>query len=167
VRTSANHHPGIRVSDIERSARFYVEAFGGRRLTAPMLAEGPLAELTMGISGVRFSVCHIAFDDGTIELFQFHEPRHPVPRGSPAELGIIHICFQVDDVDAALERVERAGGGRFWDEVREIPRYGFRVIYATDPDGHVLELIDIPVQELAAAMWDSSREARAQREAAG
>jgi catechol 2,3-dioxygenase-like lactoylglutathione lyase family enzyme len=147
MRVSANHHPGIRVSDIERSAQFYIDGLGGHWQTSPMTYEGPDAELIMGgTPNTRFKVCHIGFDEGTIELFQFL-PSGPVDNPIPAEGGIIHYAFHVDDVPAALERVERAGGMRYWPEVRDMDP-GFQVIYVTDPDGHVLELIDISIEDL-------------------
>ena len=148
MRVSANHHPGIRVSDIDRSARFYIEALEGRWLTSPMTHQGPDAELIMGgTPNARFKVCHIGFDEGVIELFEFLEPALPVRPAPPAAGGIIHFAFCVDDVPAALARVERAGGRRYWPEVRAMP-LGFQVIYVTDPDGHVLELIDVAVEDL-------------------
>jgi catechol 2,3-dioxygenase-like lactoylglutathione lyase family enzyme len=147
MRVSANHHPGIRVSDIERSAQFYIDALGGHWQTSPMTYEGPDADLIMGgTPNTRFKVCHIGFDEGTIELFQFL-PSGPVEHPNPAEGGIIHYAFHVDDVPEALERVERAGGKRYWPEVRDMDP-GFQVIYVTDPDGHVLELIDISIEDL-------------------
>ena len=147
MRVSANHHPGIRVSDIERSAQFYIDALGGHWQTSPMTYEGPDADLIMGgTPNTRFKVCHIGFDEGTIELFEF-VPSRPVDPIVPAHGGIIHYAFQVDDVPAALERVERAGGKRYWPEVRDMDP-GFQVVYVTDPDGHVLELIDISIEDL-------------------
>jgi len=147
MRVSANHHPGIRVSDIERSAQFYIDALGGHWQTSPMTYEGPDADLIMGgTPNTRFKVCHIGFDEGTIELFEF-VPSRPVDPIVPAQGGIIHYAFQVDDVPAALERVERAGGKRYWPEVRDMDP-GFQVVYVTDPDGHVLELIDISIEDL-------------------
>jgi catechol 2,3-dioxygenase-like lactoylglutathione lyase family enzyme len=144
----ANHHPGFRVSNIERSAQFYIDALGGHWETSPMTFEGPEAEMIMGgTPDARFKVCHIGFDEGTIELFEFLEPVHAVTPVPPAEGGIIHFAFQVDDVPAVLERVERAGGKRYWPEVRDM-ELGFQVIYVTDPDGHVLEIIDIGVGDL-------------------
>lgn len=149
MRVSANHHPGFRVSDIERSAGFYIDALGGRWQTKPALHSGRAAAVTMGgLDGARFKVCHIGFDEGTIELFEFVEPVHPVVPVGPAEGGIIHFAFEVDDVAEALERVEAHGGRRYWPEIREVPSLGFSVIYVTDPDGHVLELIDVGVDEL-------------------
>ena len=85
MRVSANHHPGIRVSDIERSAQFYIDALGGHWQTSPMLYEGPDAEMVMGgTPNTRFKVCHIGFDEGTIELFQFL-PSGPVDNPIPAQ----------------------------------------------------------------------------------
>jgi catechol 2,3-dioxygenase-like lactoylglutathione lyase family enzyme len=148
MKVSANHHPGIRVSDIDRSAQFYIDALAGHWQTRPWLMEGPDAEQVMGgLSGVRFKVCHIGFDEGTIELFQFLDPVHDVPELHPAQHGIIHFAFQVDDVPEALRRVEDNGGKRYWPEVRDMA-LGFQVIYVTDPDGHVLELIDVSILDL-------------------
>ena len=59
----------------------------------------------------------------------------------------MHFAFTVDDVSAALERVEAAGGQRFWSEVMDMPG-DFQVVYVTDPDGHVFELIDVDAPEL-------------------
>ena len=145
---SVNHHIGLRVADLERSARFYAEAFGARMTTRPM-AYGPpdAGEIMAGPADLTFRVCHVGFDDGTIELFELGEPHRETATIPATSGGIIHYAVQVDDVDAALERVERAGGRRLWSGVREIGAAG-RVVYATDPDGHVLELIDLPIGDL-------------------
>ena len=76
MKVSVHHHVGLRVADIERSASFYIDALGGHWETAPMLYEGPDAEMIMcGMHGTRFQVCHIGFHEGVIELF---EVLHPV-----------------------------------------------------------------------------------------
>lgn len=148
MRVSVHHHAGFRVADIERAARFYIDALGGHWATGPMLYEGPDAEEIMGgTPGTRFKVCHIGFDEGVIELFEFLEP--VAATGLLPDHGgkIIHFAFEVDDVDEALRRVERAGGKRYWPQVREM-ELGFKVVYATDLDGNVLEIIDIPMPDL-------------------
>jgi catechol 2,3-dioxygenase-like lactoylglutathione lyase family enzyme len=153
---SANHHSGFRVSNIDRSAQFYIDALGGHWETSPMTFEGPDAERIMGgTPGARFKVCHIGFDEGTIELFEFLEPVHPVAPVPPAQGAIIHFAFQVDDVPGVLKRVEEAGGTRYWPEVVHDTDLGFQVIYVTDPDGHVLELIDIGIGNLVRRLVDA------------
>ncbi len=155
MRVSANHHPGFRVSDIEKAAQFYIDGLGGHWETAPMLFEGPEAEMIMGgTPNARFKVCHIGFDQGTIELFEFLEPKVPTRSIPPAEGGVIHFAFQVDDVPEALRRVEAAGGERYWPEVRDMD-LGFQVIYVTDPDGNVLELIDVDINDLVKRLVDA------------
>jgi catechol 2,3-dioxygenase-like lactoylglutathione lyase family enzyme len=145
---SVNHHIGLRVADLERSARFYQDAFGARMTTQPMTYGPPDAgEILAGPPELTFRVCHLGFDDGTIELFELGEPHQatePIPATSG---GIIHYAIEVDDVPAALERVERAGGRRLWTDLRDVGASG-KVIYATDPDGHVLELIDLSIGDL-------------------
>lgn len=144
---SAYHHIALRVSDIDRAIRFYLDAFDGHLLTSQMEYEGPDAAAIMGTPNAHFKVCLIGFDEGIIELFQFLEPAHPVAPGGQAQDAIIHFAVTVDDVHEALERVEAAGGKRFWPEIQDMPG-DFQVIYVTDPDGHVFELIDVDGPEL-------------------
>jgi catechol 2,3-dioxygenase-like lactoylglutathione lyase family enzyme len=101
----------------------------------------------MATPGCSFKVAHIGFDEGIIELFEFLEPIHDTAQIPQPQGGIIHYAFYVDDVPQALERVERHGGKRYWPEIRDMPG-GFQVVYATDPDGNVLELIDIRIEDL-------------------
>jgi lactoylglutathione lyase len=145
----AHHHHGLLVADLERGARFYVEAFGGRRLTGPVPVEGRAAAAVMGgPPGTRFELCLIAFDEGVVELFAFGGDDLPDWVAAPSRGRLPHFGMEVDDVPAALARVEAAGGRRLWDDVG---RWGeASVIYVADPDGNVIELLDAPVGTIAA-----------------
>jgi len=142
----ADHHVALRVSDIDRSARFYEEALGGRLVAAPILREGPYIEAVFG-PGVRVKVCHVAFAANAVELWQFLEPAGPIPPADQTALGMMHFGVTVDDVPKALARVEAAGGrARF-----PVKRLGgntgaatsAQFVYCEDPDGNVFELIDV------------------------
>jgi catechol 2,3-dioxygenase-like lactoylglutathione lyase family enzyme len=141
------HHQGLMVEDIERALRFYTEAFGGRPLTLPVVLEGRSAEMVMaGPPGTRYSMCLIRIGSATVELFSFLGGARPAwARASEGRLP--HFGLQVDDVDAALERVERAGGSRVFGRVERWGRV--RVIYVADPDGNVIELLDGPPEAIA------------------
>jgi lactoylglutathione lyase len=153
--TSVNHHVGLRVADIDRSIRFYSEAFGARLLTQPMAYGPPDAGAILdGPADLTFRVCHVGFDDGTIELFELGEPHRSTEAIPATSGGIIHYAIQVDDVEDALERVERAGGKRQWDACRDIGADG-KVVYVTDPDGHVLELISLSIADLLVVINDT------------
>jgi len=146
--TSVNHHLGLRVENLERSIQFYTDVFGGRLSTQPMEYGPPDAgHILDGPPDLSFRVCHVTFDDGTIELFELSEPHRTTTPIPATQGGIIHYAVQVDDVDAALARVERSGGKRVWKECLQITPE-VRVVYATDPDGHVLELINIDIDGL-------------------
>jgi catechol 2,3-dioxygenase-like lactoylglutathione lyase family enzyme len=148
MHASVNHHPGLRVSDIDRAARFYIEAFGGRYLTKPYVMEGEFTETVFnGPPGVRARVCHIGFDGGGgVELFQFLDPVAPIAPVHATAGNILHFGIKVDDVAAALERVEAAGGRRVWPEVTA---WGTaEIIYVADPDENVIEVTDATLDEL-------------------
>src|ERR1700734_3650648 len=114
MRATTHHHCGLRVTDIDRAARFYIEAFDGHFLATPFELSGDFAETVMeGPPGVTFKVCMVGFADGSlVELFEFLDPAHPVEVVHPTRGNIIHYGIQVDDVDEALDRVEKAGGRR-------------------------------------------------------
>jgi lactoylglutathione lyase len=81
-------HIAIRTHDVEKTAAFYKEAFG-------------LEQVGVGQSGVYLT-------DGrlNIAILSFR----PVVEGESMKLGVDHIGFAVDDVDATVERVRKLGG---------------------------------------------------------
>jgi catechol 2,3-dioxygenase-like lactoylglutathione lyase family enzyme len=153
------HHVGIRVADIERSVRFYTEVFDGTPLTLPYLREGPEAESAMGgIPGVRYLVCQLQLSNGVVEPFQFLDPKLPTGPIAAPRGGVLHFGLQVPDVPRALERLEAAGGKRAWPEVRTMGTV--HVIYATDPDGNLIEILDADAATLAEVVIAANPDAR-------
>ena len=138
----ADHHISLRVSDIDRSIRFWQEALGGRLVAAPTLREGAFIDGVFG-PGTRVKVCHVALEANALELWQFLQPASPIPPAEQTRLGLMHFGVTVDDVPAALARVEAAGGrARF--PVKQLGGAGeARFVYCEDPDGHVFELLDV------------------------
>jgi predicted enzyme related to lactoylglutathione lyase len=57
-----------------------------------------------------------------------------------------HFALVVDDVMAAIDRVERAGGSRLWAE--PVSWSGATVMYVADPDGNPIELFDVSLEEI-------------------
>ncbi|MCW3063286.1 MAG: hypothetical protein JWN32_458 [Solirubrobacterales bacterium] len=157
--TTVHHHVGLRVTDLERSARFYLDAFEGAHYKAlPFTMDGEFAELVFdGPPGVSFDCCMIEFDAGTIELFEFTHPVHPAEPVHATRGNILHFGIQVDDVPGALERVEAAGGKRLWPGIN--PWGTAKVVYVLDPDGNVLELIDASMDEIVELTFETFPEA--------
>jgi lactoylglutathione lyase len=81
-------HIAIRTGDIEKTATFYQEAFG-------------LERVGTGQSGIYLT-------DGrlNIAILNFRA----VVEGESMKLGLDHIGFQVEDIDAAVARITELGG---------------------------------------------------------
>jgi lactoylglutathione lyase len=60
----------------------------------------------------------------------------------PAPSGEVILGFTTADLPGLLERVTKAGGGIFA-SAKELPHIGVRVAFATDPEGHLAELVQV------------------------
>jgi lactoylglutathione lyase len=81
-------HIAIRTHDVEKTAAFYKDAFG-------------LEQVGVGQSGIYLTDGHL-----NIAILSFRS----VVEGETMKLGVDHIGFQVDDVDAAVARIKGLGG---------------------------------------------------------
>ena len=144
------HHIGLQVTDIDRAGAFYEAALGARWLVLPLTFEGEGAEQAMGHAGVTLRLAMLGLGDAMLELFEF--VGDVVPEWAQRSTGgrLPHLAVQVDDTDAALTRVEAAGGKRLWPAVDRFGRA--RVVYVEDPDGNVVELLDKPPADIAGAL---------------
>jgi catechol 2,3-dioxygenase-like lactoylglutathione lyase family enzyme len=97
----------------------------------------------VGLEGVRAEIAMMEPDGhGRLELVKFHSPSLRSGDGdAPANtLGIRHVTFAVDDIDAAVATV-RARGGEL---VREVEKYEdiYRLCYVRGPEGIIVELAE-------------------------
>ncbi len=138
-------HLGICVSDLGRSTAFYRDALGFRELGRLEVASRA-AEVLLELEGVDLEAVYLERDGFRIELLHFRAPGSTgpaIPRPMNA-LGFTHLSFRVADLDAAVSAV-RAAGGRVLEETRtESREFGARALFATDPDGVRLELVEAP-----------------------
>ncbi|OLS99561.1 hypothetical protein BJF90_08750 [Pseudonocardia sp. CNS-004] len=144
------HHVGLGVADLDRATSFYRQ-LGAEVLAPPLALGGRGAALAMAASPeIQVRIALLAFPDGGgVELFEFGGPTRPDWLEEPhADARLPHLGIQVDDVDAALDRAERAGGARLWPKPSN---WGpVRVVYLHDPDKNVVELLDGPLSAVAA-----------------
>jgi catechol 2,3-dioxygenase-like lactoylglutathione lyase family enzyme len=135
-------HIGITVADIERATEFFVGL--GLEVEGRGLVEGEFIDTVCGIPDSRCEIVMLRPPGGetALELARFVRPDH-VP-GSPEamanELGLRNICFEVDDLDAVLERVAADGYGL----VGGVGIYEgtVRMAYVRGPEGIVVSLSD-------------------------
>jgi catechol 2,3-dioxygenase-like lactoylglutathione lyase family enzyme len=137
-------HVSIVAKDANKVANFYRDVFGcedrcersglpSEWVNGPMgLSDG---EITLGawlsLPGV---------EGPFLEIFQFRKFEECPP--TPANLmGIRHISFDVDDLEAVFEAVIAAGGS----EIGEITQFDngqdkFADVFMRDPEGNILDL---------------------------
>lgn len=139
-------HVNLVAHDWRKLARFYEDVFGcvpappERDLSGQWLADAT------AIAGARIKGMHLQLpgqgDAGpTLEIFQY-APSEARPATAANLPGFGHIAFAVDDVKMALAAVCAAGGGALGELVTvDIPSAGtIKFVYATDPEGNIVEL---------------------------
>jgi catechol 2,3-dioxygenase-like lactoylglutathione lyase family enzyme len=106
-------HMLLKVSDIQRSERFYVDLLGFKIRPAKPLPDGrPFVPFTQGLA---------------------------LTNGGPQQLQIDHMAFKAKDVPAIAARL-KAAGAKFDRDLHD-GIYGL-TIYVFDPDGNMVELYE-------------------------
>ncbi len=142
------HHVGISVADLDRSI-----AFWERLLAVPVrdrrVREGPGLGTLVGYEGVRIDSCWFDLPGGvTLELLAYLDrPEAPYDPGT-AHPGNVHVCLDVDDMDAAHAHAVACGGRGVSAAPIEVPagpEAGTRLAYVRTPDGVTIELRQPPM----------------------
>ena len=135
-------HVGIVVDDLAAATEFFVEL--GLVLQGQTPVEGRWVDRIVGLEGVRVDSAMMETPDGNgrLELVKFNSPSSEGDNGhAPANtLGIRHIAFVVEDIDAVIARLR----GRGAELVGELERYEniFRLCYVRGPEGIIIELAE-------------------------
>jgi catechol 2,3-dioxygenase-like lactoylglutathione lyase family enzyme len=138
-------HVGICVSDWERSLRFYHDALGFRYVSE-LEVEGEPSDTLLRLEGVSLRAIYLEREGVRIELLHYASPGHEGD-GAPRpmnRLGLTHLSLRVDDLDAVLAELERAGVEILRDTRIDVREAGTRAIFVCDPDGTLIELVQRP-----------------------
>ncbi len=152
-RVTRMNHIGVPVSDLARSVKWYEDVLGiapnGVTIAAANPALGAVVEVENPSMRASFL---LAGDNVLLELIQYDSPR-PMPfAGRNCDVGVMHLCFEVDDLDAAhrdlLERGVHVNADpallRDGEGVEAGALAGTKILYLRDPDGIQLELFEFP-----------------------
>lgn len=121
-------HVGLTANEAERTIDFYCGLLGLRLRARKAQEWGELLFLDAG--------------NAMLEIFVPKPPQVRAADLPQGHAGLRHITFAVDDVDAAVARLEAAGV-----EITERPRDAYnrdlfrRVAFCRDPDGISVELV--------------------------
>jgi catechol 2,3-dioxygenase-like lactoylglutathione lyase family enzyme len=137
-------HVGLCVSDLDASRRFYCDRLGFREVHA-LDVSGEEADRLLELSDVDLQAVYLERDGVRIELLHYREPGHRgegIVRPMNA-LGLTHLSFRVDDLDATV-RALREAGVRVLEQTRIDAGHGVAAVFVTDPDGTRVELVQGP-----------------------
>ena len=139
-------HTNIIARDWQVLAKFYQDVFGcvpispERDLSGEWLAKGT------GVKDARMTGVHLRLsgkgEDGpTLEIYQYSRTE-PKPPAAANREGIMHLAFEVEDVEATTAEVMKRGGSKVGDitsgEVEGVGLLTF--VYLADPEGNIIEL---------------------------
>jgi catechol 2,3-dioxygenase-like lactoylglutathione lyase family enzyme len=135
-------HVGITVSDLDEATAFFLAL--GLKVEGRMLMEGQFVDDVIGIPDSRSQIVMLRTPGGGagVELSSFLRPDSQP--GSPAamstELGLRNVSFQVNDLQAAVDRLAEDGYGL----VGRIGQYEnvWRMAYVRGPDGIIVSLAE-------------------------
>lgn len=139
-------HIAIGVKEMDRSVRFYTEVFGLR-----VALDNVEDSQNPRLGAVRRRAVYLRWDDDPLAPFLVLDELLSHPRQADANsytgTGVHHYGFWVEDIDAALERAERAGA-RIARPAKDLDTelYGeasgglVRTAIVIDPDGNAVQL---------------------------
>jgi glyoxylase I family protein len=148
-------HIAVTVSDLDRSLAFYEGVLGFREVERHRL-EGETISTMAGKPNVIMQVVRLSPPQGPgilLDLQQYVRPMGPV---SNAQLGMAnhsHFCFGVEDMETAYRDL-KANGVEFvsapvtFDLGKDWEYGALRVVFLKDPDGFILELVEMPKQSV-------------------
>jgi catechol 2,3-dioxygenase-like lactoylglutathione lyase family enzyme len=135
-------HVGITVADLDTAIAFFVGL--GLQVEGRMFLEGEFVDTVIGIPDSRSEIVMLRPPHGGtgLELSSFVRPNHQP--GSPAamstELGLRNVAFEVDDLQAAVDRLA-ADGYRLVGGIGQYEHL-WRMAYVRGPEGIIVALAE-------------------------
>jgi catechol 2,3-dioxygenase-like lactoylglutathione lyase family enzyme len=120
----------IIVADVDRLFGFYHEVFGLGVISRVRQGEGEseLDEIIMGPAGEGYAAPSLVIQ---------RYPNRPIPARGEATLGFI-----VSDIGRTIEKAV-AAGATIDRPVRTASEHGIHVAFIKDPDGHLIEIVQM------------------------
>jgi catechol 2,3-dioxygenase-like lactoylglutathione lyase family enzyme len=138
-------HINVVVSDIEQ-ARVFFEKIGFEEIDSADLSGDTFAVAT-GLEDIEAKFVALALPGAQtkLELIQYIMPSGGIdPRIAQAnQIGLRHIAFAVDDIQAEVGRM-KANGIEFRSDIQTWEQSGKKIVYFYGPDGILLELAEYP-----------------------
>lgn len=135
-------HVSINVNNLSEAKAFFVDL--GLEVKAEWELDGEQLNRVVGLKDVKTACVGLGMPDGQawLELVKFYKPSDENEIQTPLAntLGIRHICFNVEDIEAIVSKLKKKGAEIFSD----IEQYeeSYKLCYVRGPEGIILELAE-------------------------
>ena len=135
-------HVGVIVNDLSAAKEFFLDF--GLEVQGEWEMEGELINQVFGLNDVKVACVGLGTPDGQvwIELIKFYTPsdEREIQQPFANTLGIRHIAFAVEDIEAVVAKLKKKGTEIF----SEILHYeeSYKLCYCRGPEGIILELAE-------------------------
>lgn len=139
------HHVAISTGNLERLVAFYCDLLGFELACRGGWPQGtPEVDAVVGLKNSAARTVMLRSRDFYLEIFEFSAPaaRAADPNRPVCDHGYTHFCLAVSDLDAEHQRLSAAGVQFHCAPARKEGK-AQRAAYARDPDGNVIELLEI------------------------
>jgi catechol 2,3-dioxygenase-like lactoylglutathione lyase family enzyme len=147
------HHYGLTVADLDRAVEFYRDVLG-LDVAARFDVSGSGFADAVDVVSAAGSFVHLDAGDVRVELVSYDPEGDPVDADRVNRPGATHLGLAVDDVDARYADLPADV------ETLSEPRTtesGTRVLFLRDPEGNLVELLELRVVFPPISKEDSSR----------
>jgi glyoxylase I family protein len=133
------HHVSISTQNMDRIVRFYSGVLGCPVVIDTEISGDRDFDTVVGLPDSNARVVFLQAGNAFIEFWEYVSPqgRGPIPDRPVNDVGVTHICFEVEEAQAVYE-VLSAQGVPFVSEPQDLGTV--ITCYARDPDGNVLEI---------------------------
>ncbi len=135
-------HVGVIVNDLPAAKAFFLDL--GLEVQGEGEVAGAWVDRVVGLDNMKVAVVFMRVPDGQagIELIKFHTPAdergvRPAPANT---LGIRHIAFAVENIEAVVAKLKERGAEPF-SEIQSFEDQ-YKLCYVRGPEGIILELTE-------------------------
>jgi catechol 2,3-dioxygenase-like lactoylglutathione lyase family enzyme len=138
------HHVALSTPNLDACLDFYCNVLGAERTgrESNWTIGSRHSDVSLQVRDTSARYAHVKVGKAYLEIFEFKTPT-PIRNDRRAiDIGIAHLCFQVEDLDSEFKRLKRLGM-EFHSEPVDFGD-GSRYVYGRDVDGNIIELVEIP-----------------------
>ena len=141
------NHFSFTVSNLQKTVDFYTDILG-MEVFSFADREQEYSEKVTGIKGSYLNIAYVKGYGTIVELIEYVGSDKRGNRSSSENIGAGHICFNVSNLNDMVADWKKKGISFKSDPVPVVAgaNKGGQVVYAEDPDGIIVELIEPPAK---------------------